>query len=111
VWISLCFSHQILKFDKRSGRPLEDRIGAQGEGEGKGQLYFPSTLAVDDLYLYVQEWGNNRVQIFKKLTHELVGTITSTSMQVKERKWQMGLDTFDSCVWVISDGLLQSFAV
>ena len=34
-------------------------------GDGKGQLSRPSSVAVDDEgYLYVADWGNERVQIF-----------------------------------------------
>ena len=45
-----------------SGKPV---LGESGYGEG--QLYRPAGLAVDAAgYLYIADWGNQRVQIFDR---------------------------------------------
>jgi hypothetical protein len=109
VWTADYVSDRIVKLDKRSGETVSD-FGTSGRGSG--QVGFPRMLTVDDRFLYVEDFDNARVQIFKKLTNEFVDTFTSTGMQNSEDRWDVCMDTFDSCVWVISDGRsLQSFAV
>jgi hypothetical protein len=55
-------SHRIVVWT-RDGRYLRD-FG--GEGRDPGRLFYPFGMAADDAYLYVVEYGNNRLSRFTR---------------------------------------------